>query len=196
MYTPLRKGGKHFHPPDRLWRRWRALGLLSATLSFALSSPFIHAVSAAIPQTQQGGRLTIEQLGDALSSYGKNTVNNNGQVYYSVNVSRGQWKGTVIVSLSPNKNFIWMTIDPAAMPDPGQTSAAAILNLLKKNDDIGPMFFSVNGRRLRLSSPVPNYDLTAATVKAYLQAVVDTTVNTMSLWDPAILRGGTAGPTF
>ena len=196
MYILLRKRAKHSHLQDRSWRRWRALGLSAATLFLALSSPFMRGVNAAIPQAQQGGRLTIEQLGDALSSYGKNTVNNNGQVYYSVNVSHGQWKGTVIVSLSPNKNFIWMTIDPAAMPDPGQTSAAAILNLLKKNNDIGPMFFSISGRRLRLSSPVPNYDLTAATVKAYLQAVVDTAVDTMSLWDPATLRGGTAGPTF
>ena len=196
MYKPPQARPEFFRPIKVAPRAWRAVGMLAAALPLALSSVLMWGANAGVPRPQRGGRLTIEQLGDALSSYGKNTVNNNGQVFYVVNVSRGQWKGSVNVSISHNGNFIWMTIDAVAMPDPGQTSAAAILNLLKKNNDIGPMFFSINGRRLRLSSPVPNYDLTAAAVKDYLQAVVDTVVNTMSLWDPATLRGGTAGPTF
>lgn len=174
----------------------RTLVLLAAAAILSLGAVLTRRASAGNPPPQQGGRLTVEQLGDALSSFGKNTVSNNGQVYYSVNCGHGQWKSSVVISLSPNGNFIWMTIDPAAMPDPAKTSLPALLNLLKKNTDIGPMFFSINGRRLRLSYPVPNYDLTTGRVKAYVQTIVDTAVATMSLWDPVTLEGSGASPTL
>jgi hypothetical protein len=127
------------------------------------------------------GRLNIQQIGDALTSYGKNTVSSNGQTYYTVNCGHGQWNSSVVISLSPNGNVIWMTIDPAPI-DSAHTSTAALAGILKKNNDIGPMFFSINGRRLRLSYPIPNHDLTADKVKAYVEAIVNTAVDTMPLW--------------
>lgn len=135
----------------------------------------------------QGGRLSIQQLGDALTSYGKNTVSNNGRTYYTVNCGHGQWKSNVTISISPNGNFIWMAIEPVEMPD--RASAGALATILKKNVEIGPMFFSIDGRWLRLSYPVPNSDMSNAKVKAYLEELVNTAVGTMPLWDPRTLGG-------
>jgi hypothetical protein len=135
----------------------------------------------------QQGKLNIQQLGDALTSYGKNTVTNNGQTYYSVNCGKGQWKSSIIISLSPNGNVIWMTIDMTQLP--ARTSPAALESLLKKNLEIGPSFFAINGHSLRLSAPVPNNNLSASTVKAYVEDLVNTAVDTMPLWDQKTLGG-------
>ncbi len=143
--------------------------------------------SAATPANAQQGKLSVQQLGDALTSYGKNTVTNNGQTYYTVNCGKGQWKSSIIISLSPNGNVIWMTIDMTQLP--ARVSPAAMENLLKKNLEIGPSFFAINGHSLRLSAPVPNSNLSASTVKAYVEDLVNTAVDTMPLWDQRTLGG-------
>ncbi len=151
--------------------------VLAATASLTV---FAHA---------QSGRLNIQQLGDALSSYGKNTVNDNGHTYYTVNCGNGNWKSRVVVSLSPSENVVWMTIDPASLPD-GRISPQALANLLLKNEEIGPMFFSLDSsRKVRISYPVINNGLTGEKVKGYVKELVDMAVNTMPLWDPATLSG-------
>jgi hypothetical protein len=141
-----------------------------------------------LPAHAQEGRLNIQQLGDALTSYGKNTVSNNGQTYYTVTFGKGSWHSNVVISLSPNGNIIWMTVDPAPLPA-GKASAAALAELLKKNGDIGPMFFSINGNWLRLSYPVPNHDMDTGKVKAYVEAVVNEVFDTHDLWDSKTLGG-------
>jgi hypothetical protein len=143
--------------------------------------------SATAPAKAQGGSFNIQQIGNALTSYGKNTVSDNGRTCYSVECGKGQWKSMVTISLSPNGKVIWMDIEPAQMPD--RTSAAALANLLKKNLELGPMFFSVHGNWLRLSYPVPNSNMSEAKVKAYLTEVVSTAVDTMPLWDRSALEG-------
>ncbi|MGA7857615.1 MAG: hypothetical protein WCA11_06805 [Terracidiphilus sp.] len=142
---------------------------------------------ATTPANAQGGRLNIQQLGDELTASGKNTVTNNGHTYYTVICGHGPWKSNVIISLSPNGNFIWMAIEPVQLPD--QASATALANILKKNVEIGPLYFSINGRWLRLSSPIPNSDMSQAKVKTYLEDLVNTAVDTMPLWDPRNLGG-------
>jgi hypothetical protein len=134
---------------------------------------------------QQGGKLTIDQLGDALTSYGKNTVNDNGQVVYSITVPSGKWKINVIISMSPNGNVIWMTNSLTAMPDLHKTSVEAMVNVLKKNRDIGPMFFEITGGSLAMTYPVPNHDLTEASFRTFVDAFVSTVVDNAALWDPA-----------
>lgn len=131
------------------------------------------------------GRLNIQQLGDALTSYGKNTVTQNGQTYYTVTCGHGQWKSSVVVSLSPNGSVVWMTIDPTRMPS--RISSSALAGILKKNQELGPMFFSINGNSLRLSYPVPNNALNEKMVKAYLEELVNTAVDTEPLWDAKAL---------
>ena len=152
--------------------------VLAATASLALTAGSAHA---------QSGRMTIQQIGDALTSYEKNTVNDNGHTYYTVNCGNGNWKSSVVVSLSPSENVVWLTIDPSSLPD-AKISPQALGNLLLKNEEIGPMFFSLDSsRKLRISYPVPNSGLTDAKLKAYVKELVNTAVDTMPLWDPAAL---------
>jgi hypothetical protein len=127
-----------------------------------------------------GSTLTVDQLGSALDSYGKNTSNNNGQVTYSVTVTRGTWNINVLISLSPNGKMIWMTNDATAIP--AKLSAEGLANVLKKNSDIGPAFFSITNGNLRLSQPVPNYDLTPQAIHDNVEALVSTVVDTAPLW--------------
>ena len=157
-------------------RSWRKLLMLAVLAIVPTLSPRAAA--------QHGGSLTVQQLGDALTSYNKNTVNNNGNIYYSVTATKGRLKMEVVLSLSPNGRVIWIASDITPMPAPGRISIAAILSLLKRNNEIGPMFFSVNGNSLRLSYPVPNFNQTSESVKQYLQAFVSTAMDNAALWDP------------
>jgi hypothetical protein len=165
-----------FHVVGRSLRKPLVLALLAVAATLSSGAAVEH-----------GGSLTVQQLGDALTSYHKNTVNNNGKIYYSVTATKGKLKIEVIISLSPNGRVIWIASDVTAMPAPGRTSAAAMLNLLKKNNEIGPMFFSVNGDSLRLSYPVPNFNQTSESVKDYLQALISTAMDNEAVWDPGTL---------
>ena len=136
---------------------------------------------ATTPARAQTGHLSVQQLGDALTSFGKNTVTQNGRTFYTVQCGNGEWKSSVFVSLSPNGNVIWMAIDTAQLSS--QTSAATLANMLKKNSDLGPMFFSLDGNWVRLSYPVANSEMSEAKVKAYVTALVNAAADTMPLWN-------------
>ena len=143
---------------------------------------------------QTDSKLTIEQIGDALDKYGKNTITQNGKTVYSLNTHRGKWDMNVIVSLSPNGRVIWMTNQLTKVPDASTASPAALIDILKKNQEIGPMFFSINYGSLRLSNPVPNHDLTADAVRGSVEALVSTVLDTEPLWSPDTLAGNKATP--
>jgi hypothetical protein len=136
-----------------------------------------------------GTTLTLDQLGSALDSYGKNTQTSNGNTSYSITVPKGKWNINIIISLSPNGHVIWMTNNLTELPDAGKVSVTDLLNVLKKNTDSGPMFFSIDGTSLRLNDPVPNYDMTAAGVKANIDALLSTVSDTESLWSSDALSG-------
>jgi hypothetical protein len=155
------------------------------TISTSQQTP--SAGQAVKPAAEQGSKLTVDQVGDALTSYGKNTSNDNGQVVYSITVPRGKWNINVLINLSPNGNVIWMTNDLTPLPDGGKASAAALADLLKKNRDIGPMFFEVSDGSVAMTYPVPNHDLTEASFKATVEAFISTVVDNAQLWDPATI---------
>lgn len=134
----------------------------------------------------QAGHFNIQQVGDALTSYGKNTVNDNGNTYYTVQCRHDSWKSSVVVSLSPNGNMIWLALDLVEMP--AKVSPSAMSNLLKKNTELGPVFFSIGGSSLRLSSPLPNNNMSEAKLKAYLEQLVNLAVDNHDLWDAKTLE--------
>lgn len=151
--------------------------------------PIANSQTKPAAQSAQGGALTVAQLGDALTPFGKNATTDNGKTTYSVTVPRGKWKINVIISMSPNGQVIWMTNSLSQVPDAGKVSSAALLNVLKKNRDIGPMFFEIWNGSLVMTYPVPNHDLTAASMKAIVDDFVSTVVDNAALWDPATLGG-------
>jgi hypothetical protein len=165
----------------------KGLGIALGAIAFPQAKP--AAASQQKVAASQGGGLSVAQLGDALTPYGKNTTNNNGQTSYSISVPSGKWKINVILSISPNGQVIWMTNSLSQVPDASKVSSAALLNVLKKNRDIGPMFFEIWDGSLVMTYPVPNHDLNAASMKTIVDDFVATVVNNASLWDPATLGG-------
>lgn len=167
-----------FHVVARSWRRSLMLAVVALMTTLSPGAVVEHP-----------GSLTVQQLGDALTIYHKNTVDDNGKIYYSLTATKGSLKMEVVLSLSPNGRVIWIASDITPMPAPGKTSISATLNLLKKNLEIGPMFFSVNGNSLRLSYPVPNFNQTSESIREYLQGFVSTAMDNAALWDPEALVG-------
>jgi hypothetical protein len=164
-------------------------GLIGRFLTIALALSLAFATAGKTAAESAGTGLTIEQIGTALDKYGKNTTTINGQTDYSLTVHRGKWNINVIVSLSPNGQVIWMTNNLTKAPDAGTASAAALLNILRKNQQIGPMFFSIANGSLRLSYPVANHDLTADGLRNDVEALVTTVLDTEALWNPDALAG-------
>lgn len=153
----------------------------------------------------QSGRFNIQQVGDALTSYGKNTVNDNGNTYYTVQCGHDPWRSNVVVSLSTNGNVIWLDLRLVQLP--ARISPTAMSNLLKKNAELGPVFFSISGNWLRISSPVANNNMSASTLKAYLEQLVHLAADNHDLWDSKTLEapsrvsslmhpGNTLAPVF
>lgn len=165
-------GSNSFTPFSNLLTRGLILLVVAASLN-------------AIAQAQSA-RFNIEQVGDALTSYGKNTVNDNGNRYYTVQCGHDSWKSSVVVSLSPNGNLIWLELRLVQLP--AKVSPTAMSNLLKKNAELGPVFFSISGNWLRISSPLANSSMTEAKLKAYLEQLVHLAVDNHDLWDPKTLE--------
>jgi len=151
----------------------------------ALVLTAITAILGATAQAQSG-RFNIQQVGDALTSYGKNTVNDNGNTYYTVQCGHDSWKSSVVVSLSPNGNVIWLALDLVELP--ARVSPTAMSNLLKKNTELGPVFFSISRNWLRISSPLGNDNMSEAKLKGYLEQLVHLSVDNHNLWDPKTLE--------
>jgi hypothetical protein len=162
-------------------------------------------VAGSLSAMAQSGRFNIKQVGDALTSYGKNTVGDNGNTYYTVQCGHESWKSNVVISLSPNGNMIWLDLKLVQMP--ARVSSTAMSNLLKKNAELGPAFFSIDGNWLRISSPVANNNMSESTLKAYLEQLVHLAVDNHTLWDPKTLEapsrvsslmhpGNTLAPVF
>jgi hypothetical protein len=154
-------------------------GVLRALVLIAMA-----AILGASAQAQPG-RFNIQQVGDALTSYGKNTIHDNGNTYYTVQCGHDSWKSSVAVSLSPNGNVIWLALDLAELP--GRVSLTAMANLLKKNTELGPVFFSISGNWLRISSPLANDNMSEAKLKGYLEQLIQLAVDNHNLWDPKSL---------
>jgi hypothetical protein len=167
---------------DRQYRIVVLTAITSIVVSFLLC--FGAAANA------QSGRFNIQQVGDALTSYGKNTVNDNGHTYYKVNCGHDSWKSSVVVSLSSNANVIWLQLDLIEMP--AHVSPNAMANLLKKNTELGPVFFSISDNWLRISSPLSNDDMSEAKIKGYLERLVNLAVDNHDLWDTRILAAASA----
>jgi hypothetical protein len=160
-----------------------------------LAQPVPANVSPAAPANNAaGGPLTLEQIGDALDPYGKNTLTNNGHTQYSITVHRGTWNLNIIINLSPNGRVIWLTNSLTRMPDPAHTSVQALMDVLAKNTEIGPLFFSIANGGLILSDPIANAYLTPDGFRARVEAMVNTILDTAPLWNQNTLAGNAPPP--
>jgi hypothetical protein len=170
---------------DRQYKAFVLSVIITGVLSFILCLGTAANAQSGSQSGSQSGRFNIQQVGDALTAYGKNTVNDNGNTYYSVVCGHDSWKSSVIVSLSPSANVIWLQLNLVEVPS--HASPTALANLMKKSNDLGPVFFSIDGDWLRIASPLPNYNMSEAKLKGYLENLVNAAVDSHDLWDPKVL---------
>jgi hypothetical protein len=166
------------------------LSLTTGSRTFKLNGVEAPAPTpATAPAATSGGSLTVDQLSDALTPLGKNSINNNGDRYFTINVDQGQSHRNIVISLSPNGRVIWMTSDVAHIPDPARCSPLALANLLAQNTEIGPMFFGIvrQQKAIQLSQPVPNVNMTPEKVRAYVQNLLETIQKTESFWKEDVI---------
>jgi hypothetical protein len=171
------------------------LSLTSGTSTYQLAAPApAPAVSTAAVSAPSAGRLTVDQVGEALTPLGKNSINDNGNQYFTINVKQGQTRLNVVVSLSPNGNIIWITCSVSKIPDPRRAAPEALAYLLAKNSEIGPIFFDIVPQQgmIQMSEPVANSGMTPELLRQYLGEFVETAQKTEPLWRQNVITPGAA----
>ena len=103
-----------------------------------------------------------------------------GKEKYAVTVQRGGLNVPVALELSPNGNFIWLTVNLGMAKG---DNAAYNYNLLKKNADIQPyQFYITKSDKLMMGFPMANQGVTNASLKDRLDGIVDKVVETKTDW--------------
>ena len=157
--------------------------LIFVLLSMGLLVPAAKADDRKSAEPAAG--LTIEQIGVALDKIcpGKNTINNNGQTIYTVTVKRDTWTFHLTVSLSPNGTVLWLEAPIVAIEDAAKANPTALVNLLKKNMELGPTFFEINDNNmLELTCPLANHDLSPERFQNEIEAFMTTIRTTEPQW--------------
>ncbi|HVS37964.1 MAG TPA: hypothetical protein VMS17_20560 [Gemmataceae bacterium] len=78
---------------------------------------------------------------------------------YTVKVDQGDWTYYIDVSLSNDKDELWITSSVADMPADGQLPAAMLQKLLEKNNDIGPsaVYLDAKFKKVKVGLPLLNH---------------------------------------
>jgi hypothetical protein len=99
----------------------------------------------------------------------------------------GSFDFTITVERSTDKDgrTLWIYTALFEIPKDKPVASSRLLALLAKSDEIGPMFFSYNdkNRLLYLNDPIPNRDITPASLRQTLKTLISTMVSTHDLWD-------------
>lgn len=170
-----------------------AFALSAGSVSVLHADEIGSAPSHAAPAVQPG--MTLEQIGQALDKYGKNTITTNGVTYYDLNIKRGDWNFKVFVELSHNGQIVYISAPLADIPDPSKASPVALANLLQKNSQLGTMFFELAGKnhKLDLDLPMPAAGLTPEMLQDAVEQMLATIEKTHELWRIETLLPDTAG---
>ncbi len=162
-------------------RATKAISAAVVSLNFGLglaSPSFGHAVQSANvdfgqPGPDQTGELTAETLGGMLQSMhlSINQVNDNGQIYYQVNIPalKGNPAVAFFVAVSPNKKYvnIWYTV--AQLGQQNSPPAPVLLAMLQSNDKTLPSYLGIEGNYIVLRDNLDNSGVTAAELMEQLK---------------------------
>lgn len=153
--------------------------------AFAVALLAACAATAQEPK-KEPARLDLRALGEMLTDLGAEPkpVDNNFQ---KVRWTTPDWGSPVWLSVSGNKQTLWLYTEFDLRPDFEKAPGDAWRAVLEKNDSIGPTYFALDekGKRLTLRRPVANADVTAAKLRKELNSLVETVQKTQHLWRAA-----------
>lgn len=142
---------------SNLWTTW-VLGALLLGPSGWLQGQPAKSTAPAPPITVP---LTDESLLQLLQEMGFEPTTDrsekSGAVMYNVKFSQDEWNFSINVSLSGNKDFLWLSAYLKQVPTAG-ASSEALLKLLAQNKAIGPsqVYYETKSRWLVLGMPLLN----------------------------------------
>ena len=135
----------------------------------------------AAPLTDDGLKAMLENLGYQVTVSGDKAPHR-----YKIGESGSNLDYTVTLELSGDPSTVlWIYAGLYEVPSDKPVPSAALLALLAKNDNIGPMFFSyaTSNKLLYLNAPTANVDITAVILRQKIRNFVQKMDSTYSLWN-------------
>jgi uncharacterized protein (TIGR03067 family) len=131
----------------------------------------------------RAGAVTSEHLGKMLRAMGYEPQALSEEVF-QVTITRDNWKVHTLVSLSPDRERIWLECKFSPIAEPERAPAAAWLRLLEENERIGPAHFVFNkdDQRVHLFKALDNVEVTPVRLREELEAFDRTARKTQSIW--------------
>ena len=157
-------------------RTWLGIVLTAFCLFLAGMAP-----AKAAPLTDDGLKAMLENLGYQVTVSGDKAPHR-----YKIGESGSNLDYTVTLELSSDPGTVlWIYAGLYEVPSDKPVPSAALLALLAKNDDIGPMFFSyaTSNKLLYLNAPTANVDITAVILRQKIRNFVQKMDSTYSLWN-------------
>jgi hypothetical protein len=136
----------------------------------------------AAPLTDDGLKAMLDNLGYTVTVSGDKAPHR-----YKIEESGTNLDYTMTIELSADKDnaVLWIYAGLYTVPDDKPAPSAALLALLAKNDEIGPVFFSysASNKFLYLNAPTANIDMTPAVLRQKIRNFVSKLDSTYSLWN-------------
>lgn len=140
------------------------------------------------PAKRKGIVLTDEKLAEMLEGLGyetKQTRTSTGRLTCTFTMTVDAWEFKPSFELSEDKSVLWLVVGLQKLPDPARPPGEILLRLLKENEKDTKFFsVSVTTNIIRLSMPIPNHDVTPASLRRCLEQFKRRIGQTEELWNP------------
>ena len=129
-------------------------------------APAEKAAKAVAPLTDEGLGAMLENMG-----YEYKAEKQEKTVIYTVKIDHDGWTYFLDVSLSGDKDQLWISSAAADVPADGKVPAEKLLQLLAETNDIGPaaVYYDTKFKKIKVALPLLNHGgVTPAVFRTYL----------------------------
>ena len=138
----------------------------------------------AAPLTDDTLKAMLENLGYTVTVTGDKAPRH-FKVDESAPINSLDFTITFDLSSAKDATVLWIYAGLYEIPAGKPAPSSALLALLAKNDEIGPIFFSYNAdnKLLYLNAPTANVDITPAVLRQKIKTFITRMDSTYSLWN-------------
>ncbi|HSY88322.1 MAG TPA: hypothetical protein VLA85_17275 [Verrucomicrobiae bacterium] len=138
----------------------------------------------AAPLTDDTLKAMLENLGYTVTVTGDKAPRH-FKVDESAPINSLDFTITFDLSSAKDATVLWIYAGLYEIPAGKPAPSSALLALLAKNDEIGPIFFSYNAdnKLLYLNAPTANVDITPAVLRQKIKTFIGRMDSTYSLWN-------------